>query len=509
MQPMTTSPRNLLPQIGIIICFLLMGSWLRFTFAPALYPPVYISRFVLFSAMLVTIGVWFACGMPGFAALRHNRARMLMLLCLLLLALWAYSSQSWGFAAARSPESGLNAALSWCMVALFCVVVASAAPPPAWIVGALLVSAALNALLAVAQVAHGGALGLHNLGEFRFGRLIDGSSLLEAGDLTFVRPYGLLAHPNMLGGLLVVGVLLAAQRIFQHGGTKETKPHGGETSFVNLRLLRAFVFPFPFSLLLFGLLLYAQGLTFSRAAWLALAAGGVAWLGMVMMRRGTPTDKTGRLHHTKPTEGASGAPGTQSAPSVRLVKRSRLALAVSVERAKYRITIPLRALLTLIMVSLLVGALFVAQYRPLIGARAGEGAESLELRSVSDRLVYTDFALRAIEERPLIGQGAGYFPWRASAYLRETFFDLRGDHVHQMFLSVWAELGLVGFALLCAALCLGVEAALRAGAGNGGLRAGLLAGVIALAVVGLFDHYPYSQLPFMALWWGLLVAAAW
>jgi O-antigen ligase len=162
----------------------------------------------------------------------------------------------------------------------------------------------------------------------------------------------------------------------------------------------------------------------------------------------------------------------------------------------------------LIIAALLVGGLFLAQYRPLIGARVGEGAESLELRSVSDRLVYTDFALRAIEERPLIGQGAGYFPWRAAAYLRETFFDLRGDHVHQVFLSAWAELGLVGFALLCAALCLGVEAALRAGARDGGLRAGMLASVLALAVVGLFDHYPYSQLPFMALWWGLLAAAS-
>lgn len=479
----TVSLRTLLPQIGIVVCFALMGSWLRFTFAPALYPSIYISRFVLFSAMLVTISVWFACGMPGFTTLRQQRARMGMLLCLLLLAVWAYSSQSWGFAAARAPEAGLNAALSWGMVALFCVVVASAAPPLAWIVGALLTMTALNAALAIAQVADGGALGLHALGEFRFGSDIDGSSLLEASEQTFVRPYGLLAHPNMLGGLLLVGVLLAAQQIFQHGGTEETKVHGGGLPFVNLRRLRASVFTFPFSLLLFALLLYALLLTFSRSAWVALAAGGVAWLGMMFVRR-----RGVGVQHV----------GAQYIAPLRMASRYIAPLRSPV----------VRRLGMLVLIALVVGALFTAQYRPLIGARAGAGAESLELRSVSDRLVYTDFALRAIEERPLIGQGAGYFPWRASAYLRETFFDLRGDHVHQVFLSVWAELGLVGFVLLCAALCLGVEAALRAGAGDGGLHAGLLTSVIALAVIGLFDHYPYSQLPFMALWWGVLAAAS-
>jgi hypothetical protein len=479
--------RTLLPQIGIVVCFLLMGTWLRFTFAPTVYPSVYISRFVVFSAMLITIAVWFACGMPGFAALHRSRARAWMLLCLLVLAIWAYASQGWGFAAARAPQAGSNAALAWCVVALFCVVVASAAPPHGWIVGAVLVSAALNAVLAVAQVANGGALGLHALGEFRFGGEIDGTSLIEAGDITFVRPYGLLAHPNMLGGLLVVGVLLAATYIVSRPHPPTPSPDGeGEnasqrhgirdhvatdakngvpttddpvgTPFLASALRKYGVRAILISLL--ALLLYGLLLTFSRAAWLALAAGGVAWMGMVFVRR----------------RGA----GAQTIA-------------------------PLRTFVVPLIVSLLVGGLFLAQYRPLIGARVGEGAESLELRSVSDRLVYTDFALRAIEERPLIGQGAGYFPWRAAAYLRETFFDLRGDHVHQVFLSVWAELGLVGFALLCAALCLGVEAALRAGAG--GLRAGLLASVLALAVVGLFDHYPYSQLPFMALWWGLLAAS--
>ncbi len=446
---MTGSPRTLLPRIGICICFALMATWLRFTAAPPIFPPTYMSRFVLFSALLITIVIWFACGMPGLAALRRERVRALMLLCLLLLAGWAYASQSWGYAADRQPAHGLNAALSWCVVALFCVVVASAAPPPAWIAGTLIGVTLINAALAAAQVANGGWLGWWRLGEFRFNAALDGTSLIQSGDITFVRPYGLLAHPNMLGGLLVVGVLLAAG--WYAGGRAGRRGPGEDANAPKAESGRASVFSFVL-LSAFALLLGALLLTFSRAAWIGLAAGGLAWLGMVVWRRFLP----------------------------------------------------------LILIALVVGGLFVAQYRPLLLARVGDGSESLELRSVSDRLVYTDFALRAIAERPLVGQGAGYFPWRAAAYIEETFFDLRGDHVHQVYLSAWAELGLVGFVLMILALCLGIEAGLSAVRSavptERALRAAMLASVIGLATVGLFDHYPYSQLPFMALWWGLLAA---
>jgi hypothetical protein len=213
-------------------------------------------------------------------------------------------------------------------------------------------------------------------------------------------------------------------------------------------------------------MLYALLLTFSRAAWIGLAAGAVVLLPQVRLR--------------------------------------------------------IMRLLPLLLIALVVGGAFLWQYRPLLAARTGVATESIELRSVADRVVYTDFALRAIEERLVLGHGAGNFPWRAAAYIEETFFDLKGDHVHHVFLGVWAELGVVGFALFVLALVLGVEAGLRSRAGyilplQSGTRRGrmypapshnpALAAVVAFAVVGLFDHYPYSQLPFMALWWGLLAAS--
>lgn len=221
-------------------------------------------------------------------------------------------------------------------------------------------------------------------------------------------------------------------------------------------------------LLLFSLSLifYALLLTFSRAAWIGLVAGAVALLPYIRLR--------------------------------------------------------VWRLLPLVAIALLVGGVFVWQYRSLLAARTGVATESIELRSVADRVVYTDFALRAIEEQPILGQGAGNFPWRAADYIRETFFDLKGDHVHHVFLGVWADLGAVGFGLFVLALALGVEASVRRTGLRTGLEAplphgeglwvrvdrpALVACVIAFAVVGLFDHYPYSQLPFIALWWGLLAAA--
>ncbi|MCC6616297.1 MAG: O-antigen ligase family protein [Anaerolineae bacterium] len=199
------------------------------------------------------------------------------------------------------------------------------------------------------------------------------------------------------------------------------------------------------------LILAALLLTFSRSAWLGLAVGGLAlWL---MLRLG--------WHRWLPV----------------------------------------------VLAGAVTGAIFFAAYSPLIAARTGVGEESVELRSVSDRIVFTDFALRAIREQSLIGQGVGAFPWRSADYITETFYDLLGDQVHQIFLAAWAEMGLVGLILFGGGLLLGLAGGLRALGQDRLERAPLLAAALALIVIGQFDHYPYSQLPLMALWWGCLAAA--
>lgn len=413
---------------GVLAAFALAGVWLRLPDTPPLLPPLYVSRFVMLLPVLWTIGWWLAARLPGLRELRRDPHRRLWALALLLLALWAFASQLWAFQRGPHPEVGATAALQFGLVALFALACACAGPPHRHILAVLALMLAAHALIAGAQVANQRWLGLAALGEFRVTLESPGVSVVQAGDARWLRPYGLMPHPNMLAGALLLGTLAAAALALNSS-----------------RWLRWL------GIALTTVGLYALLLTFSRAAWLGLAAGG-------------------------------------------------LALAAGVWRAG-----ALRRALPLALSLLAAGTLFAALYWPFVLARAGTGGETTEQRSVADRVVYTQFALQAISEFPLAGVGIGNFPWRASYYLMFVGFDLRGDNVHNVYLSAWAELGTVGLGLLAVALAAGTWAAVRAQPTVE--RAALLAGFAALSVVGLFDHYPWTILHFQVAWWGLLALA--
>jgi O-antigen ligase len=155
------------------------------------------------------------------------------------------------------------------------------------------------------------------------------------------------------------------------------------------------------------------------------------------------------------------------------------------------------------------GGVFFLAYRPLLLARTGVGLESTEVISIAERALLNAAAYTAIRESPLLGTGAGNFPWRASYYFFDSGLRMRGQNVHHVLLGVWAEAGFIGFAWVAIAIIAGVSAALRQiKSGSDGMGRGvLLTGFIALAVVGLFDHYPWTILHFQAAWWGLLAVA--
>src|SRR5262249_16922849 len=112
-------------------------------------------------------------------------------------------------------------------------------------------------------------------------------------------------------------------------------------------------------------------------------------------------------------------------------------------------------------------------------------------------------------ENPILGVGIGNFPWRASYYLVDTNFALRGDNVHHVLLSAFAELGIVGLVLVVATLIFGVEVALYRihHAPDARERACFLAAFLALGIIGLLDHYPWTMLQMQLAWWGVLAAA--
>jgi O-antigen ligase len=162
-------------------------------------------------------------------------------------------------------------------------------------------------------------------------------------------------------------------------------------------------------------------------------------------------------------------------------------------------------------ITLIASGLFIGIYQPFLAARAGISDEAVERRSSSDRVIYNQIALDAIKQSPILGTGIGNYPWYASDYLVKTEFDLRGQPVHNIFLSAWAELGVIGLGIFIAAIGL----ALLAGIKNMRqaktnqldeqfLYATAISGICALLVIGLFDHYPWTLIQFQIPFWGLM-----
>ncbi|MBZ0300385.1 MAG: O-antigen ligase family protein [Anaerolineae bacterium] len=430
---MTRFPPLRLLHASILLTFALIPVWYRLPRVPPLLPDLYVSRFLILLPMLLTIAGWLALGLPGLADLRCDAARRTWALALLLLALWGFASQGWAYQRIQHPEAAATAALQFGIAALFAVVVACAGPPRRAIIAVLVVSLTWNSLVGGIQVAAQGSIGLSALGEFPLSIDQTGISVVQAGALRWLRPYGLLPHPNMLAGVLVLGLMGAGAWILS----------ARRRVWITATLLASGG-------------LWALGLTFSRAAWGGLVVGLLATLPFLW--RG------------------------------RWIRRRHLLTA---------------ALL------LLTAGLFFLHYRPFLLARAGVNQESIEQRSISDRRVFTEFALRAIGENPLLGVGIGNFPWKASFYLMSLPYDLQGDNVHNIYLSAWAELGVIGLALYGVALLAGLFAAarhLRAQPDRSGGM--LLGGVVALLALGLLDHYPYTLIQFQVALWGLLAAAA-
>lgn len=423
--------RHLFPtQLGILLVFALLPFWLRWDFAPSPFSHTYVMGFVVSAFMLLTVLLWLFSGLQGFQRFTRNPWRVTWITSLLLLAGWAAISSGWAYGS-DTGYGGLapNTALRILLVTVFALVLACAAIPPRTIllvlIGSMLVHGAIGGL----QVAQQSSLGLDWLGEFSLDPAQSGVSVIQSGDVRWLRPYGFLPHPNVFAGIILVGLLASAVWIVEGRGWR----YWGA--------LAAFFFG-----------LWMLLLTFSRGAWLGF---GVAVL---------------------------------------------FALVFVLRKPKFW-----RRIMPLVIGCPLLGAAFFALYSPLLLSRAGIGAENTEMRSIADRIVYTDVAHRAIASSPLIGIGAGNFPWYASVYLfYNTNYDLRGDNVHNIYLGLWADLGIIGLGLLLISLTSGAIAVLQQ---RDTARIALLAGAIAFTIIGFFDHYPWTLISSQTLWMSLLAAA--
>ncbi|MCS7072624.1 MAG: hypothetical protein NZM00_14050, partial [Anaerolinea sp.] len=206
---------------------------------------------VLIGAMLV----WALARFPGLTDLRRDRLRLAFALALALLTAWIAASTQWAFINFRRPDVALSGAAQWIVVSGFVILIACGRIHARALIGVWGAILIVISAIVIAQAGMQRSVGLHALGEPRYS-LADGDpSILRAGELTFVRPPGLMPHPNLTAGALVAGALALA-------GWLLTAPRWRA---------RAALVALP-------VVGFALLLTFSRGAWAGLAAGGLVAL---------------------------------------------------------------------------------------------------------------------------------------------------------------------------------------------------------------------------------------
>jgi putative inorganic carbon (HCO3(-)) transporter len=247
-----------------------------------------------------------------------------------------------------------------------------------------------------------------------------------------LRAYGLTVHPNVLGGFFAVGILLLLG----------LRPASG--------LGRALQFG-AVGLAVGGLLV-----TFSRGAWLGLAAG--LCVGLVIL--GVRTLRTDRRHW----------------------------LAIG-------------------GVALLVGAVGGWQLRGEIASRTGLAptVAATERRSVDERVAQIELGWRVVLERPLLGVGMVAVPVEMRRLDPDFAYAYYPPHLVP--LVVTAELG-VGGGLAILVLLLAPWVLLARGRARWNRDLAAASGALAaISVAGLFDDYPWMGGPGRTLLW--LVIGLW
>lgn len=416
--------------LSILWVFALAPFWLKWPAAPAPLTTLYPLGYVQASPMIAALALWILHGAPGWSRFRASRIRLIWLGLLLAYVVWTILSISWAYGSEAHPGLATAAALQAALVGAFALVVAC--HPPRGLLPVLIGSLLFHGTVGALQVAVQGSVGLGWLGEFPLDPAQSGVSVIQSGDVRWLRAYGLLPHPNVLAGFLVLGLYAAAAWLLRDGWRYVV---GVGAWLAGLWFLM---------------------LTFSRGAWLGFATGLLVALPL--------------LRH-------------------------------DLAKIRWR-----RRLLPVAALSVLLGLSFVGLYQPLLLARAGVGQENTEMRSIADRVVYNRIAREAIREHPVRGVGAGNYPWYSAVYLFErTEYDLRGTDVHNVYLGVAADLGFVGITLYGGFLLIGSLAVLRNQPDAAQVAA--FAGFIAWATIGIFDHYPQTQIYTSAVWFGLLAYA--
>ena len=257
-----------------------------------------------------------------------------------------------------------------------------------------------------------------------------GVSVVEFGDERFLRAYGSLPHPNILGGFLAVTLLVNIILYFTLWQNWQTAKNIKQEKKYQAGLILSLIF---FILNFIGLLL-----TFSRGAWLGFIVG---------------------------------------------------ALTLTLSRSFFAgegIKQNLMVLSKFVFIIIAVGGLFFYFFREPILSRINIDGR-LENKSVAERTEYNQEARQIIKRHWLFGAGVKNYGLAVYNEINNDKPAYAYQPAHNAFLLVWAEIGILGLISFIALLvyCFIVSWRMK----PGGETAALL---VALAVMMCFDHWVWS-----------------
>lgn len=147
-------------------------------------------------------------------------------------------------------------------------------------------------------------------------------------------------------------------------------------------------------------------------------------------------------------------------------------------------------LLKFTLIFLVIAAIFSAIFWEPVRTRI-YGAERLEIKSTAERLDYFNQAWQLIKKHPLVGVGLGNYTLAAHNEINQALRSWDYQPVHNIYLLILVELGIVGFIAWLALIFLLIKKLPVA-------RCPLL---VTLLIIGLFDHYLWTLYFGIVLFW--------
>lgn len=250
----------------------------------------------------------------------------------------------------------------------------------------------IQAIIGIAQFISQKSLGLFFLKESLITPDIPGVAKIILDGHKYIRAYGLFPHPNILGGFLMISIILTFL-LLKMFHVEHSKITGNKEKFLKMML----------SVQALGLIL-----TFSKSAILGLFVGLIYMYWKLNVPRGTLRAKS----------------GWNKLSSI-LLNIKKL---FHVEH--FRVILFGFALILIILITIL---------KPDLN--------SIFLQSLKERYLYLNVSRRTILENPFWGVGMGQFVTVMQKYSPATLQIWQYQPVHNLFILIWAELGLIGLVL--------------------------------------------------------------